>query len=256
MQSPYAFAADVHLGRDEKERAAEFARFIRDSAEKFKTLVLAGDVFHLWLGPSFLSYDNYRQVFEAFRERASRGGKTIIVSGNRDFLLDGETVKKFGAVLETEAAVVSHAGKTVLALHGDLLCGRDRRYQFYRRLVRMNALCRFARALPPSVAYGLGSLMQAGSKVEKSIKNRASMDIDNATAAMFFKGRDPRLPGIIRRLAPPCGFDAIVSGHVHAERISTCTHNGKPRTLVTLPTWTADNPGVSWDGEEFNVLGK
>jgi UDP-2,3-diacylglucosamine hydrolase len=254
MQSNCAFIADAHIATDERERAGAFADFVRTSAGKFEILVLVGDIFDLWLGPSFLGFPAYRDVFTAFHERAAQAKRTIFVPGNRDFLFDASTARYVGLELAQDAAVIQMGGRKVLATHGDLLCGRDWRYQIYRRLVRTDALKRFAKWLPRSLAFGMGALMQAGSRIEKKLKEISSMDVDAATAARFLAGRDPRLPGSARRLAPPGGFDAIVCGHVHTGRIIEDSRNGRMRSLVTLPPWTPEKPGIAWNGETFTEI--
>ncbi|TET38700.1 MAG: hypothetical protein E3J72_02505 [Planctomycetota bacterium] len=254
MQLNCAFIADAHLATDERERAGAFADFVRASAGKFDILVLVGDIFDLWLGPSFLGFPAYRDVFTAFHERAAQAKRTIFVPGNRDFLFDASTAQYVGMELAQDAAVIRMGERKALATHGDLLCGRDWRYQIYRRLIHMDVLMRFTRWLPRSLAYGIGALMQAGSRIEKKLKGSSSMDVDAATAARFFAGRDPRLPGSARRLAPRGGFDAIVCGHVHTGRIIEDSRNGQPRCLVTLPPWTPEKPGIMWNGESFTEI--
>jgi UDP-2,3-diacylglucosamine hydrolase len=255
MPVAYIFSADLHLAPDDSGRAAAFSDFVVKTTADFGALILAGDTFDLWLAPSFLSFPAYRAILDAFAERRKKGAYTIMITGNRDFLLDDGTARQFGIALRRDAAAVSCGGKTALVTHGDLLCSRDWRYQIYRRLVRTSALRGFARSLPRAAAHAVGSLMRAGSRIEKNLKDEAAMDVDAATARRFFRGRGRDVPRAVSRLAPGGGFDAIVCGHVHTGRIFEETRNGRERTLVTLSPWSPEKPGVAWDGERFAELG-
>ncbi|MFT7669071.1 MAG: UDP-2,3-diacylglucosamine hydrolase [Planctomycetota bacterium] len=125
--------ADLHLDPFDASACEPFAAWLR-SVEIQRVMVL-GDLFDAWVGPAHEPAPGAQVVIQAFRKVAERGVETIILKGNRDFLLGDTFEFKSHARIYPEGLIGKLAsGERVLFLHGDELCTRDLAYQRLRRV--------------------------------------------------------------------------------------------------------------------------
>lgn len=161
-------------------------------------LVILGDLFEFWLGPSHVPAA--RPVLELL---AGFPGVVHLIPGNRDVLMGAE-VAPFGIHLHRSgfAAGPTEGGRTpLLCLHGDELCIHDRGYQRLRRTLR-NPLVRGAlRSLPRGLGRRLAERARSQSREAVAEKARGDLAQDRGEAR--------------RRLAS-AGAEALLVGHVHA----------------------------------------
>jgi UDP-2,3-diacylglucosamine hydrolase len=188
--------ADLHLDVDRPAEHALFLRFLK-AAEDAPALVILGDLFEYWLGPSHVP--NARPLLEALR---AFPGDVWLIPGNRDVLV-GSEVAAFGVQLAMDGLRVQGptGSADLLLLHGDELCVKDRSYQRLRRILRRRSLRAVLRGLPAPVARRLARRLRNTSKSAVSAKAPLTVRQDRAEAA--------------RRLTQT-GAHTLVVGHAHA----------------------------------------
>ena len=191
---------DLEAGGDrgalvEQPDVEAFLRFL-DAAEGAPALVILGDLFEFWLGPSHV--ERARPVLERLR---GFGGDVHLVPGNRD-VLAGDELAAFGIAVHREGFVGCGAdgGPGVLCVHSDELCVADRGYQRYRRVLRAGPVWTVLRALPHAVGRRIAQWLRGRSRSSSAAKAPLAVGQDRALAA--------------ERLADH-GAALLLAGHTH-----------------------------------------
>jgi UDP-2,3-diacylglucosamine hydrolase len=192
---------DLHLDVDGESRAvdlAQFANFLE--ACSAPVLVILGDLFEYWLGPSHVSTPGGRALCERLR---AFPGRVILIPGNRD-VLAGSELEAFGVELAPSGVLATlPGGAKMLLLHGDELCIRDVNYQRLRRFLRNRGVNATLRYLPAFASRWIARRLRSHS--EKATPRKAQLavtqDADEAR----------------RRLAAT-GAGVLVAGHAHRFR--------------------------------------
>ncbi len=229
------FVGDVHLDRDDPD-LEPFLAFLHRLEGRADRVVLAGDLFNLWLGDRALELPHQRLVLERLVNLRRRGVVVRYLEGNRDFHLRRAYV---GTALDeaTDRGVVERwGGRSLFAVHGDLANREDRQYRAWRRLARSRATWLAFRSLPPGrrlrLAEGLEARLRATNLEHKEI----------------FPEEEVRRYAV-RHLDR--GFDAVVLGHFHVEKDLHAESPSPAGRILVLPLWKASRRHlrVSADGE-------
>jgi UDP-2,3-diacylglucosamine pyrophosphatase LpxH len=208
------FIGDAHL-ESEGEDLDAFLSLLDRLGATASRVVLAGDLFNVWLGARDLERPHQRRVIEGLTALRRRGVVVRYLEGNRDYRIAGAYV---GTALDdapVSGLVERIGGRSIFAIHGDLANPADRQYRAWRRLSRSLPLWSAFQALPASVR------LRAADRIETSMRS------SNAR----FKAAFPE--EVVRRYAETFlrqGHDAVVLGHFHVERAL----EGK---IFVLPEW-------------------
>jgi len=192
---------DLHLDVDGGKDApdlVQFARFLKGSDAP--VLVILGDLFEYWLGPSHTSTPGGRTVCQ---QLAAFPGRVVLIPGNRD-VLAGSELEAFGIQLAPDGVLGSLPGGTkMLLLHGDELCIRDVNYQRLRRFLRSPLVRGTLRHLPAFATRAIARLLRKHS--EKATPKKAPLEVtQDADEA--------------RRRLTAAGAGVLVAGHAHRFR--------------------------------------
>lgn len=197
-----AVFADSHLGQVEGD-ADEFLAALEDAvARGFRTVVLLGDVFHVFVGSAKLETPLIRRVVSAWDDLASRGVELRYVEGNRDFFLRGTRwVRAFAGYGDADGLLVGP--RRYAFVHGDRINTRDLPYRFWRRLSK-NPVSRAALALMP------GALARA-----IVLNTEARLYRTNFRHKRVLPDRE-----LVReaKRARAAGYDELLVGHFHVDR--------------------------------------
>jgi UDP-2,3-diacylglucosamine hydrolase len=208
------FIGDAHLEEEGPELDA-FLAFLDRLGTTASRIVLAGDLFNVWLGARDLERPHQKRVIEKLAELRGRGVVVRYLEGNRDYRIAGAYV---GSALDDappQGLVERFGGRSIFAIHGDLANEADRQYRAWRRLSRCAPVWGTFQALP------------AGLRLRLADRIESSMRRSNAR----FKASFPE--EVVRRYAASFlarGHDAAVLGHFHVER----DLDGK---VFVLPEW-------------------
>ncbi len=212
---------DVHLDRDDPA-LADFLRFLRGLRGNASSLVLAGDLFQLWLGRRVAEGAHQTAVLDALRQLRRAGVIVRYLEGNRDFHV-GATYTGDAFDEATDRGVTERFGpRSVFAIHGDLANPHDRRYRAWRRVARSRAAWAAFLLVPPRRRQEAAEAIEA--------RMRASN--------ISFKGSFPEAD--VRAYAAgflAAGHDTVVLGHFHVERILDAEPPSPPGRIFVLPEW-------------------
>ena len=194
---------DLHLDLAVPEQVERFALWLEKHAAAPR-LVILGDLFEYWLGPTHADTDGGRRALGALASFANRGAKVDVIPGNRDFLLD-ESFERQAASSVRRAGMVGRTstGARVLFLHGDELCTLDHGYQKLRRVLRSRPLTWLAPRLPRFLADRIARRLRRASK--KAIAGKARAETEQQ-------------PDACARFAADHGAEVLVCGHAHRYR--------------------------------------
>ena len=130
----YCFISDLHLQEDRPDITEAFLNFLEETASKSEKLYILGDLFEVWIGDDFQN-DFIKEICHALKE-TNKTTEIFIMHGNRDFLIGPEFLASSGMKLLADPYIEEMFGKSVLLMHGDLLCTDDVDYQSFRRTSR------------------------------------------------------------------------------------------------------------------------
>ncbi|HNR98568.1 MAG TPA: hypothetical protein PKX48_02120 [Planctomycetota bacterium] len=217
--------ADAHLTAEATGPRAEFCRFARSQAGN--TLVLLGDLFHLFPGPDAARRPEWRELLDCLRGCARRG-KVYFLPGNRDFHAGRVLAAAAGVLVPGEAARFRSGDLRVYACHGDQLCQDDVWYQRMKALIRNPLPVALWMQLPAACRSGIARVLRAWTL--RSLRRKPARQLRPS-------------PEVVRRLCAR-GADVIVSGHRHAEGRAVFDSGGRTCVHYELPAWSDERTFV------------
>lgn len=121
--------------------------------------------------------------------------------------------------------------------HGDLVNESDRQYRLWRRISKSRARWAAFSALPSRVGIGIGNALEG--------RLRGT----NVRYKSYFPQEACETYGR-RRLA--AGFDRVLLGHIHIERVLDLEEGGLSGKLIVLPDWRSSHRYLRYgpDGSE------
>jgi UDP-2,3-diacylglucosamine hydrolase len=185
------------------------------------TLVLAGDLFNLWIGGNGPEPEHIQAVLDRLRSIRKNGVEVKYLEGNRDYFIRAHYE---GDVFDTvaEKGLWEAVGDCrVFAIHGDLANPEDRRYRRWRRFSRSRPIRLLFRGLPRSWRIRLAERLEG------------TMRRSNLAYKQAFPERQVREYARSRFRE---GGDLVVLGHFHVEKDLPVDGPEGGRILV-LPEW-------------------
>lgn len=238
--------SDLHIWGSDDPLYRSLLSLIRDRAIKGDTLVLAGDLFDVFVGPKKVFVDEYGEFIRELKAAGERGIRIHYIEGNHDFLLKRVFAKSEGIALHPESVALEIARKRFFIAHGDLADSKDYGYRLLRGILRSPPLKAAIRVAP-------------GKLVEKVGKK----------SSQYSRERSPRLPGELpierrerlrtvyrsfaaERLAE--GYDFVVMGHCHDLDEKTFTIGGRSGQYINVGYPRAHGSFLSWSPSDERIL--
>ncbi|AGP48260.1 UDP-2,3-diacylglucosamine hydrolase [Psychrobacter sp. G] len=216
--------SDLHLSPEEPALVQAFLALLDDclALPALKRLFILGDWFEVWLGDDFyLSLsEEERQIhwltplIIKLKKLRIAGCEILIMHGNRDFLLGQPFCNIFGGELIYEPYTLTVGQQNYRLEHGDALCVDDKKYQFFRKVMR-NRLTQWY-LLNKSLEKRLAIADKMRQKSQQNNANKAAHIMDVNEAAVN--------KAIYR-------FDALLHGHTHRPEIHQ-SNEGKTRYVL------------------------
>lgn len=213
--------SDTHVTPADPGVLAAFVAFLRGPAREADRLIVAGDLFEVWVTPAQERDPGLAPVFEAFDALLDAGVTVDFVPGNRDFAAAPVLRRRGLRVLPAEHVFTS-GGRTVVVAHGDRLCSRDVGYQAFRRFVRTRLVRHVFERIPSSLARRAG---------------RSARDRSQASTARKAYGDMGLAPRAVASLLRRHDADVLVCGHVHWGRRHRLELDGLTRDVLVLSAW-------------------
>jgi len=220
---------DLHLAAERPGEIAAFAAQV-EAVPTHVALLCLGDLFDAWTGAETTAAGDFEAVTAALHARASSGGRSILLRGNRDVLLNSASAQGLGWELADRVIWQSPDLQTVLFSHGDEYCVNDQPYQRLRRLLRSSWVRGLLKILPGATRSWIAKRMRGHSQVAVARKALDSLALSPEAAI------EPLLA---------VGASLGVIGHLHKAAEHDLAGN---RHLTVLPAWEPGQP--AWTGSE------
>lgn len=232
------FISDLHIYGAEDPYYGALLKVVRECAEPGDTLVLAGDLFDLFVGNKKVFIDRYAEFLKALGEASERGVLLHYIEGNHDFLIEKAFRSVPGLHLHDHHVEIAAGGKKFFVAHGDTIDREDYSYLFLRAFFRSPVMKILVRLVPGTWLDEFGKFSSKKSRTRKPI-----------LPSQLPLKRMERLRTVYRsyaaeRLAQ--GFDFVVLGHCHdldemffniGGRSGQYVNVGFPRNHGSFLTW-------------------
>lgn len=216
--------SDLHLSPEEPALVQAFLALLDDclALPALKRLFILGDWFEVWLGDDvYLSLsDDARQthwltpLIVKLKKLRVAGCEILVMHGNRDFLLDQPFCNLFGGELIYEPYPLTIGQQSYRLEHGDALCTDDKKYQFFRKIMR-NRLTQW---------YLLNKSLEKRLAIADKMRKKSQQNNANKAAYIMDVNED----AVIQAVADS---DALLHGHTHRPHVHQATHNKKRYVL-------------------------
>jgi UDP-2,3-diacylglucosamine hydrolase len=216
--------SDLHLSPEEPALVQAFLALLDDclALPALKRLFILGDWFEVWIGDDayLLLSEDERQthwltpLIVKLKELRVAGCEILIMHGNRDFLLGQPFCNLFGGELIYEPYTLTVGQQNYRLEHGDALCIDDKKYQFFRKVMR-NRLTQWY-LLNKSLEKRLAIADKMRQKSQQNNANKAAYIMDVNDEAVLKAVNDN---------------DALLHGHTHRPDIHQATSNKKRYVL-------------------------
>jgi len=216
------FVADVHLKIEDAAGLKKILRFLEEIQHlDVKYIFILGDFFDFWVSsPS--TQKAYSPVLEKFHELYQSGININYLSGNRDFLISDYYRNRKEVDVFDKPILCDLAGKRVYLGHGDELCLKDRRYQFYKIFIRHKSIRLLIKFLPGAIKEKIARHMSKTSrKLVKEKKVDTLAIVDAALQKLFDQG-----------------VDIVIHGHIHRTCLREIDTAGRKRKVYSLGDWS------------------
>lgn len=179
-------------------------RWLRLPREKGARLVIAGDLFEVFLGEKPGFYERYREFWDEIQRLSSAGIHVDYIEGNHDFLLKENLGESALFQVHSESLTIPFTGGKIWVEHGDLANTLDRNYLRWRSFVR-SRLARFLiRLLPESLLSAIEARMS--SQTDQVEKPRPPRLLTETQREIYIQHAYKKSQE---------GFDSVVMGHCH-----------------------------------------
>lgn len=216
--------SDLHLSPDEPALVQAFLALLDDciALPTLKRLFILGDWFEVWLGDDvYLSLsEDERQthwltpLIAKLKKLRVDGCHILIMHGNRDFLLGQPFCNLFGGELIFEPYTLPVGKQNYRLEHGDALCTDDRKYQFFRKIMR-HRLTQW---------YLLNKSLEKRLAIADKMRQKSQQNNTNKAAYIMDVNGDAVTEALSHS-------DALLHGHTHRPHIHQASHNKKRYVL-------------------------
>ena len=216
--------SDLHLSPEEPALVQAFLALLDDclALPTLKRLFILGDWFEVWIGDDayLLLSEDERQthwltpLIVKLKQLRVAGCEILVMHGNRDFLLGQPFCNLFGAELIYEPHILSVGQQSYRLEHGDALCIDDKKYQFFRKIMR-NRLTQW---------YLLNKSLEKRLAIADKMRQKSQQNNANKAAYIMDVNED----AVIQAVADS---DALLHGHTHRPDIHQATSNKKRYVL-------------------------
>lgn len=233
------FLSDLHIYGAEDPYYGALLKVLREAAAPGDTVVLAGDLFDLFVGNKAVFLNRYSAFFEALAEAAKKGVILHYIEGNHDFLMDRALGKVPHLHLHDHHVELTAGGKRFYVAHGDTVDRQDYSYLLMRTFFR-SPVMRFLVQLVPGKW-----LDDFGKFSSKKSRNRKPLLPSEMPLKRMERLRTVYRSYAAERLAN--GYDFVVLGHCHdldemffniGDRIGQYVNVGFPRNHGSFLSWS------------------
>jgi UDP-2,3-diacylglucosamine hydrolase len=234
--------SDLHIRDEHDPLYAPLVALFTERARPGDHVVLAGDIFDVFVGDKPEFTERYGAFIGAARDAAARGVHVYYVEGNHDFLM---TRALPGVRVHARAAELVIGGKRVFVGHGDLADARDWGYRALRVFFRSPLFRAFVHLAPRGWLSAIGRR-----------SSRYSRGDDTGLAAHLPRERLEALRCVYRSFAAERvreGFDFVVLGHCHDLDEKSFTLDGREAQYINVGYPRAHGSFLTWNEGDARI---
>lgn len=237
MKQKYtAFISDIHLQEDAEYTTELFMLFLTHMQDKLERLFILGDLFEYWVG------DDDKNKFHALvinqlKQLSDNNIELYFIPGNRDFLIGKKFLKSIGAKQLPDPCPVNIYGRSMVLMHGDLLCTDDIQYLKFRKLVHNKFIQKLFLCLPLFIRRKIAKKLRKSSREHMRDTPKDYLDVTNKGIQEIFRvfTREVLIHGHTHKPAEhplPMKKKRIVLGAWHNEgSMVICNKNLAPKLI-------------------------
>jgi UDP-2,3-diacylglucosamine hydrolase len=232
--------SDLHIYGADDPLIEPLISVFSERAKPHDVIVLAGDIFDLFVGNKRTFTDRYQPLIQAMSKAAKNHVKFHYIEGNHDFLLKNVFLDVPNLELHSEEVVLEMNGKKFYIAHGDQVDQNDYGYRLLRGLLRSLPMRLLLSALPGTWIDAIGNSSSGASR-----RKRPTLAAGLDTSKVEYLRKTYR-SFAAEKLTE--GYDFIVLGHCHdldeksfriGERFGQYINVGYPRSHHSYLTWSA-----------------
>lgn len=238
--------SDLHIYSAEDPIYRALLSLIEEKPKQGDDLILAGDIFDLFIGGKKIFKERYQLFFDELEKAIHRGVEVHYIEGNHDFLLKDAFYSFQKVKIHEESVTLNRSGKRFLVAHGDLANHQDYRYRITRWFFR-SLFCKFLfMVIPGHWIDCIGKFLSQKSRDHHPVLfTDLPVDEQNSIRKIY---RNFAAEKIVE------GFDFVVMGHCHdldeknfqvAGRSGQYINVGFPRVHGTYLVWSSEFVPVS-----------
>jgi len=202
------------------------------------TVILAGDIFDLFVGNKSLFRERYSEFFNALSLAGDRGVKIHYIEGNHDFLMRGAFKRLSAVSLHAKELSLQFGNQRIFVAHGDTVDRSDYGYRLLRAFFRSFVMRFFILLCPGSWLDRIGRTSSRYSRENKPI-----------LVTDFSLEERERIRCLYRSYAAEKlaqGYDFVALGHCHdldemqfliGDRAGQYINVGFPRLHGSILRW-------------------
>ena len=238
--------SDLHVWGAGDPLYRSLLALIRDLALPGDTLVLAGDIFDIFVGPKKVFVSEYESFIDELKTAASRGVKIHYIEGNHDFQLKRVFSRALGIELHAESVELRLGQKRFFVAHGDLADTKDYGYRILRGVLRSPPVKAAIEVVPGKFVEKIGKKSSQYSR-ERTPRNPGELPIEKRERL-----RTAYRSYAVERLAE--GYDFVVMGHCHdldektfkiGSHVGQYINVGYPRIHGSFLAWRPGDERIS-----------
>lgn len=196
--------SDLHITSPSEPKYQALVALLAEQTGQASTVILAGDIFDLFLGNHAFFRAKYAGFLLAGKKFLEAGGEIIFVEGNHDFDLQGLWDHP-RARIAADALAYQNQDLKLFIDHGDLVNSRDYGYRILRFCLRGLATIHLFRFLPGALLESLGKQSSKVSRLYTAQSGDSSPQAE-ATRQLFRNYAKAKFAA---------GYDFVYLGHSH-----------------------------------------
>ena len=210
--------SDLHLSPEEPALVQAFLALLDDclALPALKRLFILGDWFEVWIGDDvYLSLSEDERtthwltpLIVKLKKLRIEGCEILVMHGNRDFLLGQPFCNLFGGTLIYEPYILTIEQQNYRLEHGDALCIDDKKYQFFRKIMR-NRLTQW---------YLLNKSLEKRLAIADKMRKKSQQNNANKAAYIMDVNENAVMQAVTNS-------DALIHGHTHRPDIHKTIHD-------------------------------
>lgn len=238
--------SDLHIQGADDPLYLSLLRILRDRAKPGDTVVLAGDLFDLFVGNKKIFRNRYHEFLAELRASGSRGVKIHYIEGNHDFMMRRVFKGVPGMRVHAHDVSIEIEDRKFFFAHGDTVDRSDYGYRALRLFFRSLPVKAMIAAAPGRWVDWFGN---TSSRASRGKKPEVPTQLP-ATRIEYL--RNVYRSYAAERLAQ--GYDFVVMGHCHDLDEKSFVIGGRPGQYVNIGFPRTHGSFLSWNPGDEKIV--